>query len=217
MIKDLTGQRFGNLTAISPVKTGSSAKWLCRCDCGNETTVWSYDLQSGHTVSCGCIKRKTPARYVNYESVKKENQRLYNIWSGMKQRCYNPKSKSYHNYGERGIAVSQEWKNSFSAFLSWANANGYSETLTLDRIDPNGNYCPENCRWIPLKEQPKNTRFTYNNRMLTINGTTKSIDEWAKEANIQPWLLGMRVNRGMKESKLLLPPIDPHFRRRKEN
>lgn len=210
-IKDLSGQQFGKLTAISCVGTNKkgNALWRCLCDCGNETTVVSYQLTMGKTKSCGCAKRETPDRYKNYTSIKQENPRLYTIWSGMKQRCFNPKSKSYRNYGARGIVVCDEWKESFSSFCSWSKEHGYSDSLSIDRIDPNGNYCPENCRWIPINDQTKNTRLTFNNRKITINGVTKTLLEFAEESGISPNLLSLRISRGMREDRLLLPIIHP--------
>lgn len=215
-IKNLSGQRFGRLKAISYVNDGKNTRWLCQCDCGNEVYVLSYQLTGGKTKSCGCMKRETPERFKCYDSIQKQNPRLHTIWSGMKQRCFNPKSKDYKNYGARGITVCDEWKDSFQTFCSWSKGNGYSDSLTIDRIDPNGNYCPENCRWIPLSEQSKNTRLTFNNRFYTINGITKTYEEWAEESGISVNLFSLRVSRGMSEDKILLPAIKPTHRRGKQ-
>ena len=114
----------------------------------------------------------------------------------MKQRCKNPKAKGYGNYGGRGIVFCDEWEQ-FEPFCEWAISHGYSDSLTLERIDVNGNYCPSNCTWIPLAEQLKNTRQNYVNKTLTVNGITKSFAEWAEGVGITPRRLYWRIHRGM--------------------
>ena len=156
----LIGERFGKLTVICEQgKTKSqNILWKCKCDCGKEVVVNGSYLRNGHSKSCGCLaKEKTIARstvHGNYKS------RLYRIWHGMKNRCYYSKNNNFKNYGARGITVCEEWKNDFQAFYEWAMANGYSENLTIDRINPNGNYSPENCKWATMLEQQHNKRNT---------------------------------------------------------
>lgn len=141
------------------------------------------------------------------ELMKQKYPRLYRIWSAMKQRCGNPKAKGYSNYGGRGITFCDDWK-CFDPFCSWALHNGYSDDLTLERIDVNGNYNPDNCKWIPLTEQTKNTRSNYINKMLTVDGVTKSYAEWAKGVGITPRRLYRRMQRGMSPKTAVTQPCN---------
>lgn len=136
---ELTGKRFGKLLVLRRGANNSSGKirWICQCDCGNTRLVIGTLLTRGRVTSCGC----TP----------NTNERLYCCWRDMRQRCNNPKVKSYKYYGDRGIAVCEEWDKSFSVFADWALANGYANDLTLDRIDARNGYFPDNCRWIDLR------------------------------------------------------------------
>lgn len=173
---NLLNQSFGNLTVISEYRKPNQKKahWLCQCICGNTTIVTTSDLKRGHTKSCGCLKLKNNNK-TSRKSVKSNRQ--YNIWQGMKSRCFQPTNKDYKNYGGRGITVCNEWKDNFMAFYEWSIANGYSDNLTIDRIDTNGNYEPSNCRWVDIKTQERNRR---NNLYIT---ETKSLSEWCEILN----------------------------------
>ena len=149
---DLTGQRFGRLTVIRKDNARSTRKytyWQCRCDCGKTVVVYGYDLRRGRTVSCGCRKVKHDGRYT----------RLYSIWQGMKKRCSNEHHPFYAYYGGRGICVCPQWEDSFSSFRDWALSNGYKDDLTIDRIDNNAGYCPDNCQWITAAENTRKADY----------------------------------------------------------
>lgn len=200
---DLKGQTFGKLTVISYAGTNKRgrAMWNCICECGRNTTPSGSDLISGHTKSCGC------SRHGEHNKKSKKhggrNTRLYRIWHGMKTRIKNTNCKSWKDYGGRGIEVCEEW-DSFENFRDWAIENGYKDNLTLDRIDNNGNYNPENCRWITQKENDRNKR---NNKILEYRGEKKTIAEWAEYANISYSTLKTRLRKGMSITEAIETPI----------
>lgn len=200
---DCTGVKFGRATATKPNGKTKSGKtlWLCKCDCGNLFTADYYSLKSGHTKSCGCLQR-----YVASQTIRKHGQssmRLYRIWAAMKSRCNNPHNIDFHNYGGRGIKVCQEWSESFETFRDWADANGYSEELTIDRIDNNKNYCPENCRWADMLTQHRNQR---RNVLLTFQGVTKTRAEWSEICGLGSQAIRHRLERGWSVEKALTTP-----------
>lgn len=179
-VKDLTGKTFGRLTVIERAGSHNGrALWLCSCQCGRTVIKVGKRLLSGQCKSCGCGEYEN--RVKNVTSHRLSNTRLYTIWQGIKQRCYYSKHKSYKNYGGRGITVCDEWKNDFKAFYDWAIANGYRDDLSIDRIDVNGNYEPNNCRWATYFEQSRNLSTNVN---VTLNGETKILTDWLKILNI---------------------------------
>lgn len=160
-LKDLTGQRFGRLVVVDRAGSNSKreAKWRCQCDCGRYSFVSSYNLRSGNTNSCGCLSAEKSALRITTHSMSR--YRLHGVWCGMKQRCLNPNHERYRQYGGRGITICDEWLHSFQAFYDWAMANGYDENAprgqcTIDRIDNDKGYSPDNCRWVDMKVQRHN-------------------------------------------------------------
>ena len=200
-LNDLTGKKFGKLQVIKR-SNRKGAYWICKCDCGNISEVYSSNLISGRTVSCGCYLneiRKTQ-RTTHGDS----KSRLYNIWTLMKKRCSDKNCKAYQNYGGRGISVCPEWKNDFESFKNWAINNGYSSGLTIDRIDNNGNYEPSNCRWADVKTQNNNNRM---NVKVTINGETKTLAQWCEYYNTSYVAVRARRLRGWDDIEAITTPI----------
>lgn len=173
---DITGNRYGMLTAIKPVpRKNGRLFWLFRCDCGTEKEINKNSVMRGKVVACGCFRLK---RTIEQSRTHGETEtRLYQCWRDMKVRCLLKTCKNYKNYGGRGITICSQWKDDYETFSSWSKLNGYSDNLTLDRIDVNGNYCPENCRWITQKEQAKNKR---NNRKITFDKKTMILSDWLR-------------------------------------
>lgn len=211
---DLTGKRFGRLTVIERAEDyvspggNPSIQWLCSCECGNTAIVLGSLLRKGESRSCGCLRRETSVDiHVKHGLTK---SRLYNIWTLMKRRCLNPNAQHFRRYGGRGITICDEWLKDFMTFYNWAMANGYRDDLSIDRIDNNKSYCPENCRWATQSEQMSNYS---KNRLFTIHGETKTLTEWCKQYNIKTHVVWKRIGRGWTTEEAF--GIVPRERRKK--
>lgn len=204
MKRNLIGMKFGKLTVTNDLGSeyisGRKRTFcLCVCDCGSVIKVRQENLVSGNTKSCGCFQREQTSNANKTHG--RVDSRLYCIWSSMKARCTYRKHKRYMDYGGRGITICDEWRNDFSSFYNWAMANGYSSDLTIDRIDNDGDYCPENCRWADKMTQARNRR---NVIMLSLNGETHSISEWAEIIGIPYKTLYERYRRGWNTEDMLI-------------
>lgn len=196
-------KRFGRLTVIHEVDgTRYSRRFKCECDCGSLVTVTLNRLLSGNTKSCGCLKREVAALRSTTHGLSKTP--IYSVWRAMKDRCLNPNDRAYKNYGERGIKICDEWKDSFERFYSWALNSGYIKGLTIERKDNDGPYSPENCTWIPRREQSKNRR---NSRWISFRGERKTVAGWSKYFGINRKTLIDRLDHGWDiESALTIQP-----------
>lgn len=198
--EDLNGKKFNRLTVIK--RTSGTIKkhtyWECKCDCGNTTIVASQKLKNGSTKSCGCYGKEKVTRHGMW------NTRVYKIWCNMKSRCNNSKLDVYEYYGARGITVCEEWENDFMSFYKWAMDNGYDEKLTLDRIDVDKNYEPNNCRWVTMKTQANNTR---RNHIIEYKGAKHTISEWADLVGINKKILAHRLERGWEIERALTQKV----------
>ena len=214
------GQKFGRLTVIeldhvehtidNSGKTCNKEYYKCVCECKNEVIVLKDYLKNGHKRSCGCLhKEVTREKFLGANKTHGMSEtRLFYIWKTMKVRCNCKTNKNYKYYGGRGITICQEWLEDFMNFYNWSIANGYNENapknaITLDRIDNNKGYCPENCRWTSQKVQANNNR---HNHPITYNGETKNIGEWAEVFNLTRHIILNRLRKGWSLDKTFMTP-----------
>lgn len=193
---DITGDRFGRLIVVSSAGHNHRGRtqWLCRCNCGNETKVTTDRLRNGTTRSCGCLYREALGDRVRKHGESygaNRRTRLYVIWTNMRQRCTNPKTKSFKNYGERGIRVCNEW-DKYENFRDWAHSHGYSDDLTIDRIDNEANYSPESCRWVSKLVQANNKS---NNHAITFHGISLNECQWQRLLHVSSGAFGAYLRR----------------------
>lgn len=186
---DLTGNVFGKLTVVG--RTGYNKHkqivWKCECKCGKTVNIVGYRLRYNETKSCGCLKRQTLTTH------NLTNTRIYNTWWNIKRRCYNKNNKHYKNYGGRGIKVCDEWldkETGFMNFYNWAMKNGYSDDLSIDRINVHGNYEPNNCRWVDNVTQQNNRR---TNRYISYKGEIRTLTQWSRLKGIPKSTLYKRL------------------------
>lgn len=203
---DLVGRQFGRLKVIARAESEDRhLKWVCECECGRHTTVYGDSLKRGTTKSCGCLK----SEYLRENTGKRfrthgqSESKIYGVHQNIKKRCYSTNSKDYGLYGGRGIEVCSEWlgENGFENFFKWAMENGYKEGLTIDRKNVNGDYSPDNCRWITNREQQLNKR---NSHFLSFNGETKTVAEWAETLGKNDSTLRSRLSAGWSVERALM-------------
>lgn len=185
-IKDITGQKFNMLTAIEIVSR-NPVRWKCRCDCGGFTTVTTSNLTAGHVKSCGCLS------HVGNPTHHLRKTRLYAIRAKIIRRCYVESDPAYKDYGGRGIKMCDEWRESIVPFYEWAMSNGYRDDLTIDRIDNDGDYEPNNCRWVDGATQANNRR---SNIVYTMNGETLNLTQWCKKYGMSYGVVRGRLRKG---------------------
>lgn len=199
-LESYIGKKYGRLTVIKVIKPKKGdTKWRCKCDCGKEYTGKAKYIKSGGIISCGCIAKELQKNGVVHK-------RIYGIWAGMIDRCYNPHNANYKNYGGRGIKICEEWRNNARKFIDWAYMNGYDENAkkydcTIDRIDVNGNYEPNNCRWVDMKVQANNRRESKRIKKYNIFGKEMTLKEINLKYGISPQLFEYRINHGLSNEE----------------
>ena len=204
---DMTGHIYNGCKVIGYIKTEKrKAVWEVECFCGNRFEAIGTYIRTGHKKSCGCLKSKVTSER-NYKHGK-TNTRLYHIWSNMKARCLNTNNDAYHRYGGRGISIWDDWVTSFENFERWALNNGYSDKLSIDRIDNNGNYEPTNCTWSDYYEQGRNKR---NNVLSYYKGKMRSRSEISEMTGLNYGTIRRREQDGIDFDKPLRVHADGKY------
>ena len=209
----IPGLRFGRLVVIgNPTIARSGRKTfsvvVCQCECGRKKTIRTASLTDWRTLSCGCLQRELAARRktTHGHAARKQQHPLYVIWNKMKCRCENQRSRDFAYYGGRGIRVCEEWENNAATFIAWALQAGWKPGLQIDRFpDNNGNYCPNNCRFVSAKTNSRNRR---DNHLLNIFGETKCVAAWADDerCEVTEHTLRSRLSNGWNPTKALTTP-----------
>lgn len=203
MIKqDLIGKTFNRLTVIQYQNINNKSYWNCICSCGNHKLIYHTKLITGHTRSCGCLKSDSLKQIASTHGLSRHP--LYSVYTDIKTRCYNENDKQFKDYGGRGIKVCDEWLNDFATFHDWCLSNGYAKELQIDRKNNDGNYEPDNCRFVTRSENCNNKR---NNKVLYFNNKSLTIAQWAKELKLDRRIIEHRIKRGWSvENTLTRPP-----------
>lgn len=190
---DMVGKRFGRLLVLEehPEKRFGRWQYRCLCDCGNERVVDGNRLRTGGCNSCGCLKIEATKKSNSTHGLSKHP--LYSVWGNIWDRCYNPQIDCYKNYGGRGIRMAELWRNDPVVFINWCLENGWMRGLEVDRRNNDGDYEPDNIRFITHKEQQRNTR---KNVFFTHQGQTKCLAEWAETLGINYITVCVRIRRG---------------------
>ena len=201
---DLTKQNFNRLTILERIKNTNPIRWECQCACGNTTTATTNSLRTKKVQSCGCLRKELTTKRMTTHNMSRSPE--YKSWTHMIGRCHNPTDQDFKNYGGRGIEVYQEWRDSFLAFYNYIGKR-HSKKHSIDRINNEGNYCPGNIRWADRKTQNNNSR---RNHLITIDGVTKTIAQWAKTMDISPLTICNRLQNNWTPEKSCLHPVRPH-------
>ena len=214
---DLSGTKFGHLTVVSRTEDHIAVsgrrypQYICLCDCGNTCLALAQGLTAGKKTNCGCFTKQLLSEATTLRNTKHgdgnrigKRNRLYQLWNGIKTRCYNLNDPTYARYGGKGIEMCEEWKHSYESFKKWALANGYDinaprGACTIDRIDSKGNYCPENCRFVSTAVQGDNRSSVIH---ITYNGETHNLTQWSKILGIKRTTLLMRYKKGYQGEEL---------------
>ena len=204
MDKLIVGEKYGRLTVLENHHPKDEA--VCRCECGNIKIARATNIFYGGTRSCGCLFSEGN-NFKHGDRRNHQKNRLYGIWKGIRERCNTPSHKSYDRYGGRGITLCEEW-NDYTKFREWSFNNGYADDLTIDRINVDGDYEPNNCRWVSYKVQANNRR---NNHFIEIDGTKHTLAEWSDISGIGYSVIICRLQRGWNERDAVFKPL----RRRK--
>lgn len=201
----MIGKTFGNLTVVGRVRNNkwNDAVWECICVCGRVSYRRTTELNRGISTDCG-HHSKEKVHKKHGDASHKRQARLYRIYHDMIRRCEKPYRDDYERYGGRGISVCEEWRNSYEAFRSWSLENGYSEDLTIDRIDVNGNYSPENCKWSTCTEQANNKR---NNHIVEYHGERYTLAELGRIVGVPGYVLGARIRLGWDIERAVSTPV----------
>lgn len=197
------GERHGKLVCIGKDPSRDYRYYLYKCDCGNVKSIIQDSVKRGATISCGCYLKANRINGNCHRTYGFSHTRIDHIYKTIIARCYYPKNNRYYLYGAKGIVMCEEWKNDKTKFFEWAFANGYAENLTIDRIDPHGNYCPENCRWVDYTVQANNKT---SNHRVTIDGETHTLAEWSRISGIKSGTIRFRLNKGWNPKEAIFKP-----------